>query len=448
MTPTTSTPTPSDLTVVIPNWNTADLTMRCVETLLEEGVPAARIVLVENGSTDDSYERLEQALPECHLIRFEQNVGYGRAMNAGAKVLEGSAYLLMNNDAFVHTRGSVGLLLAALDDASVGLAFPRYLNVDLSLQPSVMPTHSPTTALVRASGLSRFVPNKWAPKLSTHWDHDQAREIDGANGAVMMFRGETWNQLGGFDERIYIYAEEIDICWRTRKLGWRIWFNPEAQFMHLGGGSIGKQWSDATRERLIAASESRVIRWHLSRASAAATLGLISTGIAMRWLAYSVVRNKEAAAAYRASLGGYLEPYGSDAPVDGPARRLADLGDEAVLGEPLRSLPDHRRVQGLVGRALHCLPDVLDASLLDQPTGLSAHDDVGRTSLPERDHGRTARLRFRHRDPEVLVRGEDEGARAPVEVPQLLVRHLPEEGHVRHRRSRAALSRDGRCRRR
>ena len=291
---------------MIPNWNTADLTIRCVETLLEEGVPASRIVLVENGSTDDSYERLEQALPECHLIRFEQNVGYGRAMNAGAKVLDGSAYLLHEQR---RLRAQAGKRRAAARCArrpSVGLAFPRYLNVDLSLQPSVMPTHSPTTALVRASGLSRFVPNKWAPKLSTHWDHDQARAIDGANGAVMMFRGETWNQLGGFDERIYIYAEEIDICWRTRKLGWRIWFNPEAQFMHLGGGSIGKQWSDATRERLIAASESRVIRWHLPRVSAAATLGLISTGIAMRWLAYSAVRNKEAAAAYRASLGGYL----------------------------------------------------------------------------------------------------------------------------------------------
>lgn len=305
----------SDLTVVIPNWNTPDLTIRCVEALVAEGVPADRIVLVENGSTDDSYERLQSTLPNCHLIRFETNAGYGRAMNAGAKKLAGSAYLLMNNDAFVHTPGSVSLLLAGLDaDPSVGLAFPRYLNVDLSLQPSVMPTHSPVTALVRASGLSRFVPNRWAPKLSTHWDHARARDIDGANGAVMLFRGSTWNQLGGFDERIYIYAEEIDICWRTRKSGWKIWFNPEAQFVHIGNGSAGKQWSDAKREELIAASESTVIRWHLPRASAATTIGLISTGVAMRWLAYSLVRQKDAATAYRASLRGYLSRTGQARP--------------------------------------------------------------------------------------------------------------------------------------
>jgi GT2 family glycosyltransferase len=167
---------------------------------------------------------------------------------------------------------------------------------------------------VRASGLSRLVPNRWAPKLSTHWDHDQAREIDGANGAVMLFRGETWERLGGFDERIYIYAEEIDICWRARKAGWKIWFTPQAQFVHIGNGSAGKQWSDATREKLIAESESTVIRWHLPRLSAAATIGLISTGVAARWLAYSVVRNQEAAAAYRASLRGFLSRNGQTQP--------------------------------------------------------------------------------------------------------------------------------------
>jgi GT2 family glycosyltransferase len=314
MTTTTSATDLSDLTVVIPNWNTPDLTIRCVEALVAEGVPPGRIVLVENGSTDDSYKRLEQALPECLLIRFEKNVGYGRAMNAGASELSGSFYLLLNNDAFVHRPGSVARLLATLDDPSVGLSFPRYLNVDLTLQPSVMPTHSPLTALVRASGLSRFVPNRWAPKLSTHWDHAQAREIDGANGAVMLFRGETWNRLGGFDERIYIYAEEIDICWRTRKLGRRIWFTPEAEFVHIGNGSAGKQWTDAKREELIAASESTVIHWHLPRVSAAATIGFISTGIAMRWLAYSLIRHKEAAASYRASLRGFLSRTGQTQP--------------------------------------------------------------------------------------------------------------------------------------
>ena len=182
----------NSLTVVIPTWNTADLTIRCVAALEADGVARERIVLVDNGSTDDTYERLSRELPGCRLIRFEENIGYGGAMNAGAKELPGEAYLLPNNDAFVHDPGSVTVLLRTLDDPTVGLSFPRYLNEDLTLQPSVMPTHSPLTALIRASGLSRFVPNRWAAKLTTHWDHSTARDIDGANGAVMLFRGETW----------------------------------------------------------------------------------------------------------------------------------------------------------------------------------------------------------------------------------------------------------------
>ncbi len=296
----------NSLTVVIPTWNTADLTIRCVAALEADGVARERIVLVDNGSTDDTYERLSRELPGCRLIRFEENIGYGGAMNAGAKELPGEAYLMPNNDAFVHDPGSVTVLLRTLDDPTVGLSFPRYLNEDLTLQPSVMPTHSPLTALIRASGLSRLVPNRWAAKLTTHWDHSTARDIDGANGAAMLFRGETWHQLGGFDERIYIYAEEIDICWRARKLGWRIWFTPEAQFVHLGNSSAGKEWSNPTRERLIGASESTVIRWHLPRVSAGVTIGLISAGLAARLVVFKLLRRPAAVEAYRASLRGFL----------------------------------------------------------------------------------------------------------------------------------------------
>lgn len=305
----------SHLTVVIPTWNTADLTIRCAHALIDDGVPPQRIVLVDNGSTDGSYEHLAQNLPDCRLIRFEQNLGYGRAMNAGARDLPGAAYLLMNNDAFVHGRGSVVRLLSVLDDPTIGLVFPRYRNEDLTLQPSVLPTHSPLSALVRASGLSRFVPNRWAARLTTHWDHGESREIECAVGAVMLFRGETWQQLRGFDERIYIYAEEIDICWRTREHGWRIWFTTDSEFIHLGNSSAGKQWSNPTREHLIGASESVVIRRHLSRVSAAATLALITAGIGARLVVSRALGRRAAADAYMGALRGYL---GREAPARSP----------------------------------------------------------------------------------------------------------------------------------
>ena len=91
-------------------------------------------------------------------------------------MLTGDAYLFLNNDAFVEKPGSVAALLACLDDEEVGVAAPRVVNQDLTLQPTVVPTSSPLVELVRASGLSRFLPNGVQPNWSTHWDHAEARE--------------------------------------------------------------------------------------------------------------------------------------------------------------------------------------------------------------------------------------------------------------------------------
>ena len=105
------------------------------------------------------------------------NVGFARGNNAGAAALGGGAYLFVNSDAFVHRPGSVGRLVDALAAPGVGVAVPRLLNEDLTLQPSVVPTSSPLPELVRASGLSRFVPNRLQPALGTHWDHSESLDL-------------------------------------------------------------------------------------------------------------------------------------------------------------------------------------------------------------------------------------------------------------------------------
>src|ERR1051326_2319317 len=81
-----------DLTVVVVNWGTPDLTIRAVRALLEDGVPPHRVVVVDNGSDDDSYARFQRELEHCPALRIEHNIGYARAANAGARMLPGSAY--------------------------------------------------------------------------------------------------------------------------------------------------------------------------------------------------------------------------------------------------------------------------------------------------------------------------------------------------------------------
>jgi N-acetylglucosaminyl-diphospho-decaprenol L-rhamnosyltransferase len=296
----------SSLTVVITNWGTPDFTIRSARAVIADGVPPGRVVVVDNGSADDSYSRFQAELQECTLVRLAENVGFARGSNAGARRLAGDAYLFVNNDAFVHAPGSVARLLQCLADPAVGIATPRILNPDLTLQPTVVPGSSPAVELVRASGLSRLIPNRFQPSWSTHWDHSTQRKIQAVNGAVLLVRGRTWEELGGFEERAYMYAEDLDLCWRARKHHWRVWFTPEAEFVHLGNVASGRHWSNPERAEMVGRSEAAMIRRHMSAPSAFATLGLISAGLAARWILFTVTRNREAAQSLRGGLRGYL----------------------------------------------------------------------------------------------------------------------------------------------
>jgi N-acetylglucosaminyl-diphospho-decaprenol L-rhamnosyltransferase len=295
----------SALTVVITNWGTPDLTIRSARAVIADGVPPERVVVVDNGSADDSYSRFQAELRECTLVRLAENVGFARGSNAGARRLAGEAYLFVNNDAFVHAPGSVARLLDCLADPAVGIATPRVLNPDLTLQPTVVPGSSPVVELVRASSLSRLIPNRFQPSWSTHWDHATAREIHAVNGAVLLVRGGTWDALGGFTEQGYMYAEDLDLCWRAREGGWKIWFTPEAAFVHLGNVASGRHWSSPQRAEMIGRAEAAMIRRHMPPLRAAATVGIISAGLAARWLVFRGLGNREAAESLRSGLRGY-----------------------------------------------------------------------------------------------------------------------------------------------
>ena len=329
------------LTAVVLDWNLPDYTVRSVRALVGDGVPRERIVVVENGPTPETWSRISAELRECVLVRIDTNVGFARAMNLGVRALPADAYLLVNNDAFVHRQGSVGSLTGALERERAGVVVPRLLNEDLSLQPSVAPFTGPLAAFVRASGISRILPNRWQPQLSTHWNHAQSREIAAAIGPVVLVAGELWDALGGFRESAFMYAEDIDLCWRARELGWRTWFAADAEFVHLAGASSDRRWSTAERAERVALAESEMIRWHLKPPRAAAAIGFMRLGLAARAGFHALVGNREAAASCRGSLRGLsrptpLEPV-PEARVEIVPPRAADRagGPSALLGQQL-----------------------------------------------------------------------------------------------------------------
>jgi len=298
----------SEAAAVLLNWNLADLTPRCVRALTDDGLAGAQVVVVDNGSESGEVDRLRRELPaDVHVLALPRNIGYARASNAGAAERPAAErYLFVNNDAFVHAPGSVALLLAALDRDGIGIAVPRLLNEDLTLQRNVVPLRSPAIALAMASGLSRWIPNCWQPHWSTHWDHSHSRAIDAAAGTVTAVRGDLWRELGGYAERELMFSEDIDLCWRVRKRGFRTWFEHDAVFVHLGDAS-GHARTDTRRAELVAESDASMIREELSRPAAATTIGMLAAGYAARSALFAAARKKSAAAGARAALRGYLK---------------------------------------------------------------------------------------------------------------------------------------------
>jgi len=320
-------PAPRDLTAVVVDWNLPDHTIRCVRALVADGLPPDHVVVVENGPTDENWAKVTTQLASSVLVRLASNVGFAAAVNAGASVLPAGAYLVVNNDAFVHRPGTIQTMLGVLHREAAGVVVPRLLNADLSLQPTVAPFTVPFVAFARASGLSRLVPNRWQPRVSTHWDHATSRRVQAAIGAVMLVDGDVWSQLGGLHESAFMYAEDLDLCWRAHRRGQTTWFVAEAEFIHLGGASSSERWSSHERAEQIGRAEAAMIQTHLGTVRATLALGVMRLGLAARVVWFSMLQNRDAAESCRGFLAGLRRPLAPpEAPPSTPAMEVVRPG--------------------------------------------------------------------------------------------------------------------------
>lgn len=299
--------TERSLTAIVLNWRTAAMTADAVRSLFADGIAPEQIVVVDNGSGDGSADLLRRELPGIELLALAENHGFGAANNLAARRRPASdAYLFVNSDAFAQGPGAVARLLGALDDPAVGVAVPRLLGRDGALQPSVYPRSTPLPELVRAAGLGRFVPERLAPALGSGWDHGRSRRIQCAVGAVLAVRALAWEQLHGFDERRFMYAEDLDLFWRLGRLGWAAQFVAESEFVHLGGASAAQRWDDPARAQRVAEAEAEMLRAQLGPARASVTIATMAAGVGLRALVFGARGDRAAATTQRAWLRGYL----------------------------------------------------------------------------------------------------------------------------------------------
>ncbi len=227
---------------VIVNHNGGVHLARCVDALLEDasgGTP--EIVVVDNASSDESHLALERARPEVLVVRAPGNVGYARGANLGIAATRAPTVAVLNPDTVVPP-GTAAAMLDALSRPDVGAVGPRVVNPDGSDYPSARTE----PGLVDAAGhglLGLVWPRNPFTRRYRQLDEppDVARDVDWVSGCAVWLRRAALDGVGGWDERYFMYMEDVDLGARLREAGWRVRYEPSARILHVQGASTSQR---------------------------------------------------------------------------------------------------------------------------------------------------------------------------------------------------------------
>jgi hypothetical protein len=223
--------------IVIVNWNSGVQLNDCINSVKKFGLPyAINTIVVDNGSTDGS-AAIANNMPNIKVIYAGKNLGFGKACNLGALNCKGDYLLFLNPDALIYqdTLSKVINFMQAPINVDVGICGVQL--IDESGHASRSCTRFPTAMgfVFHSVGLDRFIPK--LGHFMAEWNHEQTRDIDHVIGAFFLVRRITFESLCGFDERFFVYLEDLDFSRRARMNGWRSIFMADAQAFHAGGGT-------------------------------------------------------------------------------------------------------------------------------------------------------------------------------------------------------------------
>lgn len=263
---------------VVVNYNAREQLLECLESLKAEGV--AQLVVVDNGSSDGSAEAVSSVHPDVEFIQMRSNLGYGAAANRGVGAGSGDPVLVCNPDVVLHGGALVRMSDELTADPAVALVGPAVENEDGTLYPSARTFPSVLDAMGHAF-LSFVAPgNAFSRRYKMlDWDHLSARQVDWVSGACFLVRRDAFTSLGGFDESYFMYMEDVDLCWRAARVGWKVLYEPAARVTHLQGVS-----ADRRPYRMIAAHHRSLLRFANRTTSGwrRGLLPLVAVGLGVR----------------------------------------------------------------------------------------------------------------------------------------------------------------------
>lgn len=224
------------LSIIIVSWNTASLLENCLASIL--GNPPTspfEIWVVDNASSDSSSQMVREKFPQVRLVENHENIGFARANNQAIQQSMGKYTLLLNPDTLVKPVALQALIDFLNEYPEAGAAGARILNPDGSLQIGSHPRPTLSRELWRLFHLDTFFP--YAEYPAAKWKTSQPQEVDVLIGACLLVRKDVLNHVGFLDEDYFMYSEEVDLCYRIQRAGWRLFWVPQSEVIHFGGQS-------------------------------------------------------------------------------------------------------------------------------------------------------------------------------------------------------------------
>lgn len=232
------------ITVAIVSWNTRDLLARCLDSFKPDAEGGlADVWVVDNASSDGSADLVRERYDWVNLIASDDNLGFGPALNLVANRTKSDWLILANADIAIHPGALQVLLETGELDAEAGVIAPRLVMPNGGTQHTIMAFPTIPFTLLHALGFFRFdsaIADRYA--FPERWNMTRRRRVPWALGAFLFVRRAAWDDVGGFDEKQWMYSEDLDFGWRLRDAGWSTRYEPLAVAEHEVAASTSQQF--------------------------------------------------------------------------------------------------------------------------------------------------------------------------------------------------------------
>ena len=225
--------------IVIVNWNSGDYLEKCTNSIFTTSNEAYvnTVIIIDNKSKDSSLDRIKQNT-KIKIIRNSENMGFAKASNQGFKMSKAPYILLLNPDAQLLDTTLKDCVTFMERNHEVDILGCCLLNDEGEIAPSCARFPTPGKLFIDSIGLSKILPSVFRPAiLMSEWDHKTSRFVDQVMGAFMFMRHSIFKKVGFFDERFFVYCEELDFSRRLSALGGKSFFNADIFAIHSGKGT-------------------------------------------------------------------------------------------------------------------------------------------------------------------------------------------------------------------